>query len=227
MRKSYLYILFDLDGTLTDSGPGIMNGIAYAIKKTSNQRLTQKQLRKFVGPPLEDSFRQIMGYSPGDTDKAIRFYREYYNEMGGIFENLVYPGIDTLLSDLKANGQKLIVATSKSANAANRVLEHYQLKQYFDFIAAPDGNDRSGKSDIIRYVIEQCKISNLSQAVMIGDRENDMIGASDVGIDSIGVLYGYGSREELTAAGATYLVESVPDLRLLLAIRRERLAMRS
>ena len=76
MRKSYLYILFDLDGTLTDSGPGIMNGIAYAIKKTSNQRLTQKQLRKFVGPPLEDSFRQIMGYSPGDTDKAIRFYRE-------------------------------------------------------------------------------------------------------------------------------------------------------
>ena len=118
MAKAYSYILFDLDGTLTDSGPGIMNGFAYAIEKMGDKVADRNQLRRFVGPPLKDSFGEVLGYSPKDTDKAIALYREYYNNMGGVLENEVYPGIEQLLSDLENRGKTLIVATSKSAQAS-------------------------------------------------------------------------------------------------------------
>ncbi len=209
----YVYILFDLDGTLTDSGPGIMNGFAYAIQSMGGQVTDRDQLRKFVGPPLKDSFSGILGYSPEDTEKAIRFYREYYDNMGGVFENIVYPGIEQLLSDLKSAGKKLIVATSKSSQTTNRVLEHFDLKKYFDFVATADYKSRPQKSDVIRFVFEQCGITGRSQAIMVGDREYDILAANEAGIDSIGVLYGYGDKEELTSAGATYLAESVSDIK--------------
>lgn len=215
MGKSYLYILFDLDGTLTDSGPGIMNGFAYAIQKMSGQVMDKEQLRRFVGPPLKDSFGRILGYSMEDTDKAIRLYREYYNDMGGVFENNVYPGIVQMLTDLKEEGKKLIIATSKSAYGTDIVLEHFDLKKYFDFVATADDQDRPRKSDVIRYALEQCGITDKSKVVMIGDRENDILAANEVGIDSIGVLYGYGDKEELTTAGATNLVESAADVKNL------------
>ena len=209
----YVYILFDLDGTLTDSGPGIMNGFAYAIQSMGGQVTDRDQLRKFVGPPLKDSFSGILGYSPEDTEKAIRFYREYYDNMGGVFENIVYPGIEQLLSDLKSAGKKLIVATSKSSQTTNRVLEHFDLKKYFDFVATADYKSRPHKPDVIRFVFEQCGITDRSHAVMVGDREYDISAANEAGIDSIGVLYGYGDEEELTSAGATYLAESASDIK--------------
>lgn len=216
MGKIYSYILFDLDGTLTDSGPGIMNGFAYAIKNMGGQVMEKEELRKFVGPPLKDSFIRILGYSAEDAEKAVGLYREYYNNMGGVFENEVYPGIEQLLFDLKAEGKKLIVATSKSALATNTVLEHFGLLKYFDFVSAADDKIRPYKSDVIRYAFEQCKITDILQAVMVGDRENDITAAKEVGIDSIGVLYGYGDKNELTSAGATYLAESASDIKELI-----------
>ncbi|MCR5671697.1 MAG: HAD-IA family hydrolase [Butyrivibrio sp.] len=215
MAKSYSYILFDLDGTLTDSGPGIMNGFAYAIEKMGDQVTDREQLKKFVGPPLKDSFNRVLGYNEEDTDKAIKLYREYYNTMGGVLENSVYPGIEQLLADLSAEGKTLIVATSKSEYATNVVLEHFGLRKYFEFVATADDKDRPRKADVIRYVFEQCKIADKSRAVMIGDRENDISAAKEVGIDSVGVLYGYGDREELTNAGATYIAESAADVKPL------------
>ncbi len=215
MGKPYSYILFDLDGTLTDSGPGIMNGFAYAIREMGGQTAVREQLRSFVGPPLKVSFHEILGYSLEDTDRAVRLYREYYNNLGGVYENAVYPGVEQLLANLKAAGKKLIVATSKSAVATNTVLEHFGLRKYFDFVATADDRTRPRKSDVIRYALEQCGIPDSSQAVMVGDRENDISAANEVGIDSIGVLYGYGDREELTTAGATWLAANAYDVETL------------
>ena len=131
-------------------------------------------------------------------------------------ENAVYPGVEQLLSDLKDRGKTLIVATSKSALGTNTVLTHFGLGKYFDFVATADDQSRPHKSDVIRYALEECRIADKSLAVMIGDRENDVTAANEVGIDSIGVLYGYGDKDELTSAGATYLAESVFDIRSLI-----------
>ncbi len=214
-KKSYEYILFDLDGTLTDSGPGIMNGFEYAIKKMGNEVTDKSQLRKFVGPPLKDSFGRVLGYSKEDTDKAISLYREYYHEKGGVLENEVYEGVEKLLSDLKEAGKKLIVATSKGARGTNTVLEHFDLRKYFDFVATADDELRPKKVDVIKYALEECGIKDKSKAVMVGDRENDILAANEVGIDSIGVLYGYGDEAELTTAGATYLAKKAWDVKEL------------
>ena len=215
MEQKYQYILFDLDGTLTDSGPGIMNGFVYAIQQMGGHVVDRSQLRKFVGPPLKVSFGDILGYSEEETDRAISLYRDYYNNMGGVLENSVYPGIVELLSELKKEGKNLIVATSKNAIGTNTVLEHFDLKKFFDFIATADDKVRQNKSDVIRYALEQCEIKDISRVVMVGDRENDILAAKEIGIDSIGVLYGYGDREELTSAGASYLAECPSDVKKL------------
>lgn len=218
--KIYDYIFFDLDGTLTDSGLGIMNGFAYAVQKMGGQVEDKTQFKKFVGPPLKDSFGRVLGYSPEDTDKAIAFYRDYYNGMGGNLENAVYPGIEKLLSDLKAAGKTLVVATSKGEHGTKVVLEHFGLVKYFDFVATSNDTDRQHKSDVIRYALEHYGIENLEKVVMIGDRENDVSAAAEIGIDSIGVLYGYGDLQELTTAGATYIAETVEDIEKLILILR-------
>lgn len=212
-KKRYSYVLFDLDGTLTDSGPGIMNGFTYATGKMGDRVTDADVLRRFVGPPLKDSFSRVLGYTPEETEKAIALYREYYNTMGGVLENEVYPGIPGLLSDLRRAGMTLAVATSKSAQATNTVLTHFGLREYFDFVATADDESRPQKTDVIRYVLDHYKITDKSRVVMIGDRENDVTAAKNVGIDSIGVLYGYGDKEELAAAGATYIVECVADIK--------------
>lgn len=208
---NYKYILFDLDGTLTDSGPGIMNGFAYAISKMGGQVEDKAQYKRFVGPPLTESFG-ILGYSDEDIDKAITIYREYYNGMGGCFENAVYPGIEETLGKLRAAGKKLIVCTSKNAHGTKTVLEHFGLDKYFDFVATANDADRQHKIDVLRYALEQGGVTDLKSAVMVGDRMYDIEAAEEVGLDSIGVLYGYGSKEELTNAGATYLAEAAEDI---------------
>ena len=207
----YEYILFDLDGTLTDSGPGIMNGFAYTVEKMGGKVEDKNQYKRFVGPPLKESFGSL-GYSEEDIDKAITIYREYYNGMGGCFENEVYPGIEDVLAKLKAAGKKLIVATSKNAHGTKTVLEHFGLDKYFDFVATANDADRQHKIDVLKYALEQGGVADLKSAVMIGDRMYDIEASAEVGLDSIGILYGYGSKEELTNAGATYLAETAEDI---------------
>lgn len=143
---------------------------------------------------------------------AIEDYREYFRDKG-IFENELYEGIEELLQSLKRAGKKLILATSKPEEFSVRILEHFGIDGYFDFVAAAtmDGA-RSRKADIISFALEQGEITDLSTTIMVGDRKYDILGAAQAGIDSVGVLYGYGNYRELKAAGATYIVEKVRDI---------------
>lgn len=211
-HKMYNTILFDLDGTLTDPGLGITNSVMYALKKWGIEVGDRTSLYRFIGPPLQDSFMQYYGFSKEDAEKSVSYYREYFREKG-LFENEVYPGAQKLLSDLKAQGKTLAVATSKPEEFAIRILKHFQLDGFFDVIAgATMDSSRSKKADVIAYCLEKLGVTDLSTVVMVGDREHDIIGAKTVGVDSIGVLVGYGSREELQAAGATHVAESLGDV---------------
>ena len=213
---NYSTILFDLDGTLTDSGPGIMHGFEYAIEKMGDTVEDKATLRRFIGPPLEYSFGSLLGYSEEDTKKAITLYREYYFGKGGVMENEVYPGIEELLSELKKSGKKLAVATSKSEKGTNIVLEHFGLKKYFDVVATSNDTDRRTKADVIRFALDSLGITDKRNALMVGDRNQDITAANEIGLDSIGVLWGYGDTEELKEAGATLIVEKPSDILNLL-----------
>lgn len=212
MKKNYEVILFDLDGTLTDSGPGIVNGFEYAITKMGGTVEDRSSLRRFVGPPLEESFGKILGYSKEDTQKAITIYREYYFGKGGIFENEVYPGVEDMLKELKQTGKKLAVATSKVLKGTILVLEHFGLNQYFNFISATNDVTVVTKEDVIRQALEHYGIEDTNKVLMVGDRKYDIEAANKIGIDSVGVLWGYGGREELETSGATYIVESPEEV---------------
>lgn len=206
----YKYILFDLDGTLTDPGIGITNSVMYALKKFGIEVEDRAILYKFIGPPLLDSFQNFYGFTKEESEKALKYYREYFKPHG-LYENKVYEGIENLLKQLKSREKKILVATSKPEEFAVEILRHFQLYQYFDFVGGASMDEkRVRKADVIDYVLESFHITERTSVIMIGDREHDVIGAKQNGLDSIGVLYGYGSFEELEEAGATYIVER-PD----------------
>ena len=210
--KTYDYILFDLDGTLTDPGLGITNSVMYALKKFNIDVNDRTDLYKFIGPPLKGSFREFYGFADDQAELAVSYYREYFRKQG-MLENSVYDGIPELLDHLKRKGKTLIVATSKPEAFTLEILRHFGLYDYFDFIAGATMDDtRNKKADIIRYALENCQITDQSSAVMVGDRKHDIIGAQENGLDSIGVLFGYGDRSELTAAGATFLAASAEEI---------------
>lgn len=208
----YHTILFDLDGTLTDPGEGITNSVAYALEKWNIHVENRTDLYPFIGPPLKDSFMDFYSFSEEQAEQAVACYREYFQDRG-IFENVVYEGVEEMLKTLKASGRKIILATSKPEEFAVRILEHFHLAAYFDFIggASMDGT-RVKKADVISYVLKEGKVTDLSGSVMIGDRKHDILGAAQAGLDSIGVLYGYGDEAELREAGALYLAERVEDI---------------
>ena len=208
----YKTVLFDLDGTLTDPGLGITNSVMYALDKFGIKVEDRTSLYKFIGPPLKESYSKYYHLSGEDLNRAVVYYREYFSEKG-IFENVLYDGMTEVLERIKSSGRKIILATSKPDEFAIKILEHFGIEQYFDFVAAATMDEtRTGKAEVIAYAIESCNITDLQSAVMVGDRENDILGAKALGIDSIGVLYGYGGMEELQSAGATYLARSVEDI---------------
>lgn len=211
----YHTILFDLDGTLTDPGIGITNSAMYALKKFGITITDRSKLYPFIGPPLLDSFEKYYHFTPNEAKTAVTYYREYYTDKG-IYENLLYPGIDALLRSLNASGRKVILATSKPEPFAEKILKHFHLLNYFDFVGgALLDETRTAKDEVIAHVLTSCNI-DVAGTVMIGDREYDIIGARKNGLASIGVLYGYGSREELENAGADCIAESVTDLQNIL-----------
>lgn len=208
---NYEYILFDLDGTLTDPKIGITKSIAYALKFFDISIENLDSLCKYIGPPLVDSFMDF-GFSKEKALEAVDKYREYFKDYG-IFENEVYEGVAELLQKLKERKKKIMLATSKPEVFAKQILEHFGLLQYFDFVGGSEFNgDRAEKSEVIQYVLKEGKVTDKAKAVMIGDRKYDILGAKEVGIDSIGVLNGYGDQEELIAAGADAIVSSVCEL---------------
>lgn len=218
-KTEYENLLWDLDGTLTDPAVGITTAAQMALRRCGIEVDNRRGLYKFIGPPLMDSFRDFYGFTDAEAARACGYFREYYN-VTGLFENVMYEGMDLLLDRLAAAGYKLYVATSKPEPIARRVLEHFDLARRFLFIGA-DTTDhrRPTKAAVIEYVLERCGIAAMRErTVMIGDRKHDVIGARAAGIDSIGVLYGYGSEKEMRECGATTTVRDVPSLcRLLLA----------
>lgn len=212
VNKVYDTFFFDLDGTITDSSLGITNSVMYALKKFGIEETDRTKLYKFIGPPLTFSFREYYGFSEEQALEGVRFYREYYQEKG-IFENRVYAGFEKMLMTLKKAGKKLVVATSKPEPYARKIIEYFKLDSYFDYVAGMElDGGRGTKTEVIRYALEVCGIEDKSAVLMVGDREHDVIGAKEAGIDCLGVLYGFGGREELEEAGATYIVETVEDI---------------
>ena len=205
------YILFDLDGTLTESAPGIINSIRYTLDKLGLRPMTDEELKRFVGPPLIESFTRYCGLSHEEAARAVDVYREYFSEKG-LFENAVYPGIPECLGALKSAGKKLAVATSKPQVFCERIIRHFGIDGYFDAVVGiPLDREDMTKAEVIKSAMELLGAVP-EETVMVGDRDYDVLGARENGIPCIGVLYGYGSREELSAAGAVGICETVADI---------------
>ncbi len=203
----YETILFDLDGTLTDPGLGITNSVLYALEQMGYSLPPREALYRFIGPPLLDSFQQFYGMTLEQATRAIALYRVYFAQTG-IWENVVYPGIPTLLEQLCQAGKRLLVATSKPQVFAEQIVEHFGLNTWISGVAgATMDGERTKKGQVIQYALTKYAV-NPANALMVGDRKHDIIGAKENQLDAIGVLFGYGSREELTLAGASALAES-------------------
>jgi phosphoglycolate phosphatase len=200
-------IFFDLDGTLTDPKPGITRSIQYALQRLDHPNIpTEDELTWCIGPPLRTSFVQLLG---GDhsADRAVSFYRKRFSDIG-LYENRVYDDIGDVLTTLRASGHRLFVATSKARVFADRIIDHFGLRNHFErvFGAELDGT-RVDKSYLLAYALKEASVDP-AKTLMIGDRSHDMIGAKNNGMKGIGVLYGYGSRDELIEAGAIHVCDA-------------------
>lgn len=206
----YDVLLFDLDGTLTESGIGITRSVAYALRKQGIDENDQAKLDRFVGPPLIDSYIRFYGWTPEQARRGVDDFREYF-ERQGMFENRVYDGVMSMLEGLKTVHVRCVVATSKPEQYAIQILDRFGLLPYFERVAGATMDEtRTDKAEVIAYALES--IEPDCRVLMVGDREHDIHGAKVNGLDSVGVLYGYGSREELEAAGATYIAEKPEDI---------------
>lgn len=209
-------ILFDLDGTLTESGEGIINCVQYALEKLGKKEEHPENLQCFIGPPLKEQFMKYAGLSEEEGEKAVVYYRERYTTTG-IFENRLYPKIPELLELLKINNKILAVASSKPEVYVKQILEHFQIADYFTAIVGSelDGR-RTEKTEVIEEALRRMHLEEeRDKVLMVGDRSHDVQGAISCGLQCIGVAYGYGSREELEKAGAVYIADSVEDLGIL------------
>lgn len=214
MSKNFRTVLFDLDGTVADSGAGILNCVRYAFDKMGLEAPDEAVLKQFLGPPLMYSFTNFCGMSEEQAWKAFDFYRECYCGMDCcVTENSLFDGIYEVLEQLNGAGKRIALATTKPENTADRIVEYFGIKKFFTAVcgAANDGS-RGVKSEVIMDALERCGEDDLSRAVMIGDRFYDIEGAKAVGIASIGVLYGGSSRGELEKAGADYLVSQPSEI---------------
>ncbi len=208
----YKNIFFDLDGTLTDSKPGIVKGVQYALRCCGIDEPDLDKLTSFVGPPLYKSFMNYLECSEEDAKEVVECYREYYAETG-LYENALYEGIDALLYHLKEKGYKIILASSKPRIYVKRILSYFRIMRYFDIV---EGSELDGKNtdkgELIAHILEKWNLKP-EECVMIGDRKHDVQGAKANGMDSIAVGYGYGSKEELAEAAPTYFFSTIEELK--------------
>lgn len=221
MRKKY--ILLDLDGTLTDSSEGITKSVQYALEKMGITENDMAVLKRYIGPPLNESFTRFHGLSDEDSLKAVAYYRERYADTG-LYENKLFDGIKEFLEGLKKEGYIVALATCKPEIYVPTILKHFDIEQYFDVAVGSEleGGKRRHKDDVIEEVISQIiKLKDIpatdiydvkADAIMIGDRKDDVLGAKDAGIESIGLRYGFAEADELENAGADYILENVEDI---------------
>ncbi len=214
------YILFDLDGTLTESAPGIINSLKYALERLGVTDYDRTILDKFIGPPLAVSFEKFFGFKGEKCNNAIKIYREYFSEKG-LFENSVYAGVEDMLARLKSAGLKLAVATSKPEVFARRILDKFGLSGFFEVICGiPLDNEKMTKAQVIDRAVAELNAADKQAVLMVGDRDYDVAGAHQNGIECMGVTYGYGSRSELESAGAEYIAASAEEAaELMLKLR--------
>lgn len=209
--KNVKTIFFDMDGTLIQSEFGIYESVLYALEQFGYQLEDQGILRKFIGPPLYNSFTEFLGFAPEDAEKAVAYYRDFYSREG-IYKAPLYDGVREMLLELQAAGLRLACVTSKPDMFAKRVLEHHQITSCFEILAAPKPEDHnSDKAPLLLRAMDELSIDP-AEVVMVGDRMYDINGANDAGVRSIGVLYGYGSEEELKEAGATELAKTPAEV---------------
>ena len=214
----YQYLLFDLDGTLTDSAEGIIKCVQYAAEKMGAEYKDAKELRVFVGPPLSESFQKVYGFSKDESQQAIAYYRERFKPIG-MFENAVYDGIPELLRKMKENGKVNLIASSKPEEFVKTILEHFDIAKYFDIIVGASMDEsRNTKEAVIEEALFQLKSTDQygqysdDKCVMIGDRKYDIQGAKYFRLRNIGVSYGFAPEGELEEAGADVIVDTVAEL---------------
>ena len=207
-------VLFDLDGTLTESGEGIMKSVQYALRKLGKEAPDWRELRAFVGPPLIGMFMQYAGFDRETAEQGVVYYREYFQEKG-IFENALYPGIKEMLESFKKQGLALGIASSKPEPYVLKVTDYFDITKYFDVITGSTmAETRTKKSEVIeealrRYAPEEDIREN---AVMVGDKSHDILGAREAGLRCVGVLYGYGTKEEIEGAEPFAVAGTVEEL---------------
>lgn len=214
----YNYILFDLDGTLTDPKLGITSSVQYALRALGIEEPSLDKLEPFIGPPLADSFREFYGLDDEQIVTAIAKYRERFNDQG-IYENEIYPGVAAMLAKLKESGKKLSIASSKPTQFVERILDYFDIRAYFDIIIGSnmDGT-RSRKEEVVEEALRQMLPAGMTSAekkaavAMVGDRRFDIEGAKEHGITSVGVSFGYAPEGELEQAGADVIVDTVDAL---------------
>ena len=212
--KKYNCLFFDLDGTLTDSSEGIINSIIYALEKMNVDIKDKAILKKFVGPPLMDSYKKYYGFNQEEAELGLKLFREYFS-VKGIFENRLFDGIYDLLEQLYNAGVELVLATSKPDVYAEQILEHFGIKKFFTHISAcPMEEADTTKLDIIKGALKMTSVKNKEEILMIGDTFLDVNGAKECGLDSIGILYGTDGPEELKVA--TYIAKDVEELKNIL-----------
>ena len=217
-QATYSAVLLDLDGTVTDSATGIIRSVEYALKRLEIEPGTI-DLHCFVGPPLELSFRKHFGLEKNDSWRAVEMYREYFNDRG-IYENRLYPGMASLIRRLHETECAIALTTAKPTVYARKILTHFNVGDCFDTIVGShmDGR-RTDKAELIKTTLNLLPDHAYEKPVMVGDREHDIIGAKQAGIESIGVLWGYGSSDELS--DATYIAKDVRDLEEILTQQKE------
>jgi len=207
-----VYVFFDLDGTLTDPREGIVRGLKYALAELGHSNPTDTELERYIGPPLQDSFVSLLNSSEADLIRqAVSLYRRHFSSEG-MFANAVYPGIENALAELQEQGLVLYVVTSKPTVFAKQILAHLSLSRFFHntYGSKLDGT-RSSKEELIASVLAEESVP-AGSTIMVGDREHDVRGAILNGVTPVGVLWGYGSRQELRGAGASLLCESPESL---------------
>lgn len=209
------YLFFDLDGTISDSADGIINSVIYALTKMGLEAPPRENLYHFIGPPLIRTFCEDYHLSREKGLEVVEFYREYYNAKG-IYECKMYDGVDAVLRELRQEGFGLVLATSKPTVMAKRVVEYFGLSDFFDLISGPElDGTRNEKHEVIAHAMERLGITDPRRCVMIGDRKYDVLGAEKCGMNCVGALWGFGSKQELLEAGAAEIVEfprELPDV---------------
>ncbi len=210
--KNKKYIFFDLDGTVIDSKPGVFASLRYAFERMQLSDLTDAQLMPFLGPPLMESFAHFCGLDEQSAKQAYAYFSDFYAKQG-VGMNTLFAGVELAVKTLFENGKSIFLATSKNEKHAARILEDHHLAQYFtDISGAVLAENRSKKIEVLQHAMRKNRITQRKKCLMIGDRKYDIAGAKLAGISAAGVLYGYGSRQELMDAGADVLFETADDI---------------